>query len=454
MKTSYMRVHLIACGGSVMHNLAIALQAKGFEVSGSDDEIYEPAKSRLKAKGLLPSCFGWDPERINQNIDIVILGMHAQKDNPELLKAQALNLQIYSYPEYIYELSKDKTRIVIGGSHGKTTITSILLHVLKFYNKPFDYLVGAQIEGFDTMVKISDAPIIILEGDEYLSSTLDRRPKFHLYHPQIALLTGIAWDHVNVFPSFDNYKEQFEKFIHSILPGGFLALYEGDEHLHKMKAINADIKVKAYNQIPHTIKAGKTFLKYNGEEYPINIFGAHNMQNLQGAMDICQQLEISNKEFITAITAFKGAAKRLDILAQTKKQVVYKDFAHSPSKLKATIDAVKKQHPENKLVSCIELHTFSSLTKSFLKEYKGTMDNTDEAIVFINKKYFEIKNLEAFDAQEVIQSFQRKDLKVFFDAEDLKNHIDNQNWNQTNLLLMSSGNFGNIDLEAMAKKII
>jgi UDP-N-acetylmuramate: L-alanyl-gamma-D-glutamyl-meso-diaminopimelate ligase len=448
-----MRIHLIACGGSVMHNLTIALKLKGFEVTGSDDEIYEPAKTRLQDHGLLPTSFGWDERRIAKDIDYVILGMHAKKDNPELLKAQALGITVYSYPEYIYELSKNKTRVVIGGSHGKTTITSIILHVLKFYNKDFDYLVGAQIEGFDTMVKITEAPIIVLEGDEYLASPIDRRPKFHLYHPHIALLTGIAWDHVNVFPTFHNYLDQFEIFINSILKDGSLITYKRDEYLNKMMNANADIEVIEYEEIPHIIKDGVTFLTHEGIEYPITLFGDHNMQNLEGAMHACEKVGISNIDFIKAIVEFKGAAKRLDLLAKSEHNIVYKDFAHSPSKLEATINAVKKQHPENKLVSCMELHTFSSLTKSFLKEYSDTMSNTEEAIVFINKRYFEIKNLEAFDKMEVIQSFNRPDLKVFFDAEELKTHLEDQNWKKSNLLLMSSGNFGQLDLQAIANKV-
>lgn len=448
-----MKVHLIACGGSIMHNLSIALKLKGFDVSGSDDEIYEPAKSRLDKYGILPSEFGWHPEKITKDIDIIILGMHAKHDNPELLKAQELGIIVYSYPEYVYELSKEKQRVVIGGSHGKTTITSIILHILKYLNKDFDYLVGAQIDGFETMVKLTDAPLIVMEGDEYLASPIDRRPKFHLYHPNVALLTGIAWDHVNVFPTFENYLNQFEIFIDTIESKGVLIPYEGDQYLQKMMNRNTNIEVIPYKEIDHTIVDGQTYLVYKGEKHAISLFGDHNMQNLKGALEVCLKIGISIEEFIEAIKAFKGAAKRMDLLAKSEHNIVYKDFAHSPSKLKATIDAVKKQYPDHKLVSCIELHTFSSLTKSFLKEYAHTMDNTEEAIVFINKKYFEIKNLEAFDANEVIESFERKDLKVFFDANELKDHFNRDNWNQTNLLLMSSGNFGNIDLQAIAEKV-
>lgn len=448
-----MRIHLIACGGAVMHNMTIALKQLGHEVTGSDDEIYDPAKSRLKEHGLLPD-FGWNTERITKNIDVIILGMHAKQDNPELLKALELGIKVVSYPEYLYELSKNKKRVVIGGSHGKTSITSMVLHVLQYHNQDFDYMVGAQIEGFDTMVKITDAPLIILEGDEYLASPLDRRPKFHLYKADIAVLTGIAWDHVNVFPTFENYVEQFEIFIDSLADEAKLFTFQGDEILEKIRNRNKKIFSSNYNSIEHKIENGYTSIVLDGKDYPINIFGSHNMQNLQAAQHICIEIGLSPMQFVEAIQHFTGAAKRLDLLAESPKNVVYKDFAHSPSKLKATVSAMKEQFPSRTLVGCMELHTFSSLTKSFLKEYKGAMDACDEAIVFINKRYFEIKNLEAFSENDVKAGFEREDLKVYFDAEELKNELNRNQWDNSNLLLMSSGNFGNIDLQEIANKVV
>lgn len=450
-----MRLHLIAIGGSAMHNMAIALSQKGHEVTGSDDAIYEPSASRLARHGLLPKEMGWFPQNISDEIDAVILGMHARADNPELLKAQELGLRVYSYPEYIYEQSKDKLRVVIGGSHGKTTITSMILHVLKFCNKRFDYLVGAQLEGFETMVQISNAPLIVIEGDEYLSSAIDRRPKFHLYHANIAVISGVAWDHINVFPTFENYIDQFRTFIQTIEPGGTLIYNEQDVVVNEL-ANNAEIKVyrKPYSIAEHTTENGTTFLKVGSSKIPLNIFGDHNLQNLEAAHKVCIALDIPSEQFYAAISSFKGAAKRLELLGKNFNTSIFKDFAHSPSKLKATIQAVKRQYPERELVAVMELHTFSSLNSDFLDEYKGCMDEADTPVVFINQQTFNQKKIEPYDENRVKLAFDNEELNFFNNSEILVDFLSYINYESKNLLLMSSGDFGGIDLVSLAKKAL
>lgn len=448
-----MRIHFIAIGGSAMHNLAIALHKKGFEISGSDDVIFEPSSSRLDNYGLLPANFGWFPENITADIDAIILGMHARLDNPELLKAQELGLKIYSYPAYIYEQAKDKLRVVIGGSHGKTTITSMILHVLNYYNRDFDYLVGAQLSGFETMVKITDeAPVIIIEGDEYLASPIDRRPKFHLYKANIAVISGIAWDHVNVFPTFGEYVAQFELFIETILPQGKLIYCENDSELRKLVFNSkANIARIPYAIPSHKIKDGVTYLL--PYEVPLKVFGDHNLMNLNAAKLVCKQLEISEADFMTAIASFTGAAKRLELLSVRNNTNVYKDFAHSPSKLKATIQAVKAQFKDRKLVACIELHTFSSLNRSFLAEYKNTMDEADLAIVYIDEKTFQQKKMEPLNELDVQTSFDDDKIVFFNEAALLSSYLKGLDFKHTNLLLMSSGNFGGLDLNNLALQL-
>ncbi len=451
-----MKVHFIAMGGSAMHNLAIALHKKGFTVTGSDDVFTEPSKSRLERFSLLPADQGWDPQIITADLDAIILGMHAKADNPELLEAQKKGIKIYSYPEYIYEQSRNKTRVVIGGSHGKTTITSMILHVLKEASRDFDYLVGAQLEGFDTMVKLTEeAPLIVIEGDEYLSSPIDRRPKFHLYKATIGLISGIAWDHINVFPTFDIYLQQFALFIDTIQAKGKLIYCEQDQVLKEMVETHPTVIEKiAYRLPPHKINNGITSLIYQNQEYPLQIFGDHNLLNLEAAKTVCLQLQLAPEVFYKAISSFKGAAKRLELIGSNTETNIYKDFAHSPSKLTATIKAVKEQFPNRKLVACIELHTFSSLNKAFLHEYKGTMDATDEAIVFIDQHTFLQKNLEPYPAQEVKDAFKRKDILFFDQAEVLFNHLKQLNYKDTNLLLMSSGTFAGTDLSKFAETIL
>ena len=450
-----MRVHFIAIGGAAMHNLAIALHLNGFNVTGSDDFIYEPSKTRLKNNALLPQKEGWHADNITQDIDAVILGMHAKADNPELLKAQELNIPVYSYPEYIYEQSKNKKRIVIGGSHGKTTITSMILHVLNYYNKDFDYLVGAQIEGFNNMVKLSDAPIIIIEGDEYLASPIDRRPKFHLYKAHVGVISGVAWDHINVFPTFDNYKEQFSKFINTIEPAGSLIYSEDDEVLVEIvRNYKSDkaLKLIPYKADNFKVENGKTFLEIEDKKVALEVFGKHNLMNISAARLVCEHTGVSSKEFYEAISSFKGASKRLEKLAENENTVIYKDFAHSPSKLKATVEAVKNQYPDRKLIAFMELHTFSSLDKNFLAEYAYTLDGADHAIVFIDEDTVKQKGKELFTEQEILDAFKSKSIKYFNNSEKIKEALRALNLINSNVLFMSSGNFGGIDLVTLSKK--
>jgi UDP-N-acetylmuramate: L-alanyl-gamma-D-glutamyl-meso-diaminopimelate ligase len=448
-----MRIHFIAIGGSAMHNLAIALHKKGYQVTGSDDAIFEPSSTRLANYGLLPEQMGWFEEKITADLDAVILGMHALTDNPELLMAQELGLKIYSYPEYIYEQTKDKLRVVIGGSHGKTTITSMILHVLNFYNRDIDYLVGAQLAGFDTMVKITDAAeVIIIEGDEYLASPIDRRPKFHLYKANIAVISGIAWDHINVFPTYADYTRQFEIFIDTIQPNGTLIYCEADQDLNEIaKASKALVTKIAYNIPDHRIDNGITYLLPG--ETPLEVFGDHNLMNLNAAKLVCKQLDIPDQDFDTAISTFTGAAKRLEIVSIKDHTNVYKDFAHSPSKLKATIDAVKAQFPARKLIACIELHTFSSLNKNFLSQYDKSMSHADVAIVFIDKITFVHKKLEPFTESDVQSAFKDDRIMFFDDIALLETYLTSMNYHDTNLLMMSSGNFSGLDLSKLAREL-
>lgn len=450
-----MKVHFIAIGGSAMHNLAIALHLKGYEVTGSDDEIFDPAKSRLKKYGLLPSSTGWDPEKINLSLDAIILGMHARADNPELQKARELNLKIYSYPEFLYEQSKAKSRIVVGGSHGKTTITSMIIHVLQQNQLDCDYMVGAQLEGFEVMVKLSEqAKIMVIEGDEYLTSPIDRRPKFHLYKPDIGIISGIAWDHVNVFPTFENYVEQFKIFAEMISLDGAYIYYQGDEILNKMSSeINHPHKYP-YSVHRYHIKSGKTYLETPYGDIQLQIFGKHNLANLNAAKLACNAVGISDEQFYHAIASFKGASKRLELVAENENCGVYKDFAHSPSKLKATIEAVKEQFPDRKLVACMELHTFSSLSEEFLKEYKNAMNLADIGIVYYNPEAIEHKKLSPITSEMIFKSFNREDLEIFSNSKLLIDRLLTIENSNTQFLLMSSGNFNGIDIEQLANKIV
>ena len=453
-----MNIHFIAIGGAAMHNLAIALHKKGYKITGSDDEIFEPSKSRLKNYSLLPEKIGWHIQNINNELDAIILGMHAREDNPELLKARELGIKIYSYPEYLYEQSKNKKRVVIAGSHGKTTITAMILHVLNMMHIDCDYMVGAQLEGFEVMVKLSDdAPFMIIEGDEYLTSPIDRRPKFHLYNPDVAVISGIAWDHINVFPTFDNYVEQFEIFINKISAGGTLIYFDGDENLKRLSENASDhLRKIPYNIPDFHIDRGATFLKINDKTYRLQVFGKHNLANLTAAKYVCAELGVENDDFFNAIASFKGASKRLELVLATAKGNLYKDFAHAPSKLKATVEALKGQFPEQVLIACLELHTFSSLNENFLPLYKDTMNIADIACVYFNPHTLEHKKLPALTVEKVKHFFNNPDLLVFDNSEKMKNFVivnAKSQKSKVNVLMMSSGNFDGIVFEELAEQI-
>lgn len=450
-----MKLHFIAIGGSAMHNLAIAMHRKGAEVTGSDDEFFEPSKGRLAKEGLLPATVGWDANRIGANIDAVILGMHARADNPELLRAQELKLQIFSYPEYLYEQTRDKKRVVIGGSHGKTSITSMILHVLKEVGMDTDYMVGAQLEGFDCMVKLSDAPVVILEGDEYLSSPIDRRPKFHLYKPNLALISGIAWDHINVFPTYENYVEQFTEFIQTITPGGKLVYCAEDPEVKRICTVaGLKVSVVPYRIPAFEIEGETTVLLWEGKRFPLQIFGLHNLQNLEGARLICEELGVARTAFYETIASFSGASKRLELVKKSGTVAIYKDFAHSPSKLKATTQALKQQFQDRKLVACMELHTFSSLNANFLGEYLNCMADADEAFIYFNPHTIEHKKLPPITTEQIKKAFGGNNLSVFTDSAELQRRLLDYSWHKANLLLMSSGNFDGMDYQAMAEKVL
>lgn len=450
-----MLLHFIAIGGSAMHNLALALHDKGYTISGSDDVIYEPALSRLKAQGLLPDTMGWNPSRIHKNLDAVILGMHAKKDNEELLRARDLGLPIYSYPEFLYEQSKTKTRVVIGGSHGKTTITSMILHVMKYHGRNIDYMVGAQLEGFDRMVRLTDTnDFILLEGDEYLSSALDPRPKFHLYKPNIALLSGIAWDHINVFRTFEDYVDQFRIFLDTIVAGGSITYNEEDPVLKQLvEEAGRPIRKLSYRTPEYTVEDGTTYLETPEGPMPIAVFGRHNLSNLAGAKWICQHMGIDEEEFYEAIASFTGASKRLEKIAGNGRGTVYKDFAHAPSKVAAATRAVKEQHPEQPLVACMELHTYSSLNETFLKEYRGTMDAADKAVVFYSPDAVAIKQLAPVSPEQIAEAFARPNLQIFTNPADFRDYLFSLDLKESVLLLMSSGNYGGLDLDALTEYV-
>ena len=450
-----MNVHFIAIGGSAMHNLAIALSRKGANVTGSDDEIFEPSKTRLQNQGILPSLIGWNPEKISADLDAIILGMHAREDNPELLKAKELGIKVFSYPEYLYEQSKFKKRIVIGGSHGKTTITSMLLHVVSKLNINADYMVGAQLEGYDCMVKLTeDAPFMILEGDEYLSSPIDRRPKFHLYKPDVALLSGIAWDHINVFPTFENYVEQFDIFCHQIEQNGSLIYNQEDIEVKKLgEKYAAKINTFPYQTPKYQVTEKGTILEFEGNHYSLKIFGGHNLQNLIGAMHLGKSMGIENDEFLRTMESFTGAGKRLEKVIENENFVMFKDFAHSPSKLKATTKAVKEQFQARKVVACMELHTFSSLNKDFLPHYQGAMNQADVAIVYYNPEVVKHKKLEPISKEQVQAAF-GENVVVMTQTSEILDFIGNQNWKNQVLLMMSSGNFDGINYDQLGAEIV
>ena len=450
-----MNIHLIAIGGSAMHNLAIALQNNGHIVTGSDDEIFEPSKSKLSQYNLLPKSFGWFPENIINKIDSVILGMHARPDNPELLRAEELGLKIYSYPEFLYNHSKNKKRVVIGGSHGKTTITAIIMHVLRKLNYDFDYLVGSKIKDFDVMVRLSDeAPIMIFEGDEYLSSPIDRRPKFHWYFPDIALLSGIAWDHINVFPTYENYVEQFKKFISLIRKHGSLIYYVDDEALAKLVSERSDIDIIPYGVPDYYVQNGINYIMNNNREVELSIFGKHNMININGARLVCNRLGISDNEFYNSVSSFEGTANRLELVKRNENRWLFKDFAHAPSKVRATVEAIREQFPNEEFVACLELHTFSSLNKDFIDEYKHTLELPDNACVYYNEHTLAMKRLPSLSKEDVKAAFDRVDLKVFVNPDEMIGWLSKIKKHNSVFLMMSSGNFSGINFDNLANALI
>ena len=452
---NYMKIHFISIGGSVMHQLAIALKRKGYQVTGSDDEIFEPAKSNLSREGILPDEIGWQTRRITKDLDAVILGMHAKADNPEIQRAKELGVSIYSFPEYIFRESRNKTRVVVGGSHGKTTTTSMIMHVLRQTGKAFDYLVGARLQGFDQSVNITDAPVIVCEGDEYPASVLEKRPKFHFLFPHVAILTGIAWDHINVFPTFDNYLEQFKIFINKIEPGGILIFNETDPVLKDLVELNErqDIRYQPYNIPACNIEDGVTTVQIGSAKGTLKIFGNHNLLNLHAAWYACRQLGINENDFVQAISNFTGASKRLEVLAKSDTSIVYRDFAHAPSKVKATMEAVKQQFPDRKLVAVLELHTYSSLNEQFMKEYNGAMEKADAAVVFYAKHALELKRMPDLPKEKVTEGFNKKGLVVITNKNELEAWLQQQDFTNANLLLMSSGNYDGADIATLAKNI-
>jgi UDP-N-acetylmuramate: L-alanyl-gamma-D-glutamyl-meso-diaminopimelate ligase len=450
-----MKVHFISIGGSVMHQLAIALHRKGYQITGTDDEIFEPSKSNLIEEGILPAKMGWQPDLISKELDAVILGMHARNDNPELLRAIELGLKIYSFPEYIYHESQQKQRIVVGGSHGKTTTTSMIMHVLRHLQVDFDYLVGAKLSGFDQSVNITNAPIIVCEGDEYPASAIEKKPKFHFLFPHIAILTGIAWDHINVFPTFDVYLEQFRIFIAKIEAGGLLIYNSTDEVLNHLvkECLRDDIRYQPYEVPTHSIVDGKTSVTIEGHSTGLEVFGNHNLMNLFAAFYACSEIGVSAADFVKAIADFTGASKRLELLASNESVHVYRDFAHAPSKVKATIDAVKQQYPNQKLIGILELHTFSSLNEKFMNEYDGALHKADVAIVFYSKHALELKRLPDLPIARILDGFNQPGLLVMNDKKQLEDWLEKNDFSNSNIVLMSSGNYDGLDMLTFAERV-
>ena len=448
-----MKIHFIAIGGSAMHNLAIALKLKGFLISGSDDVIREPSKSRLAKYTLLPESEGWFPEKIKKDLDAIVLGMHAKKDNLELLEAKKNDLKIYSYPEFIFEMSKDKLRVVIGGSHGKTSITSMILHVLNIQNIETDFMVGAQLSGFDVMVKLSKkSKFIVLEGDEYLSSVIDPRPKFHLYKPNFAVLSGIAWDHINVFKTFEDYCNQFKIFIETIEDNGILVYNSNDIHVSNViKSIKKKIKMIPYSIIKNEIINGITNIRFERGLFPIQLFGKHNLENISAACQICTLMGVEKIDFFNAIKTFKGADNRLELIYKSNSSFVYKDFAHSPSKVKATVNAIKLQYPNKKLIVAFELHTYSSLNPVFIKKYRNTLKNADDCIISFSEKNMKIKGFQPISHELINSAFNHQKINIANDLLSFEQILLSFDLSNSVLLLMSSGNFNGFDYKKIKK---
>ncbi len=447
-----MRIHIIAIGGAVMHNLALELQSVGHQVTGSDDEIYDPARSRLQKAGLLPEKMGWDAHRITDDIELIILGMHAKADNPELLRSIELGLVIESFPEFVGNHAKDKRQLVVTGSHGKTTTTSIIMHYLKSQNQAMDFLVGAQLQNFDHMVGLSDAPYMIIEGDEYLSSAIDRKPKFLHYRADVLIITGIAWDHMNVFPSEAIYIDQFRQLLQRQAADSVVIFDTTDAKLVDLMNETAwPFKRIGYEGFFYHWKDGQNFVDWNTHTYPVALSGQHNMKNMQAAFLALNELALIDEvKFFQEMESFTGPAKRMDVLYDSDSLVVLRDFAHAPSKLKATITGVREKYPDAELIACYELHTYSSLNKDFLPQYAHSMDAADQAIVFFSPHTLEIKRLEALDTEAIRAGFDRTDLQVFTDRTELNDALlAMRGEKQQVYLMMSSGVFGGLPLESL-----
>jgi UDP-N-acetylmuramate: L-alanyl-gamma-D-glutamyl-meso-diaminopimelate ligase len=449
-----MRVHFIAIGGSAMHNLALALHEKGDLVTGSDDHLAEPSRTRLQRAGLLPEQEGWFPEKIHKDLDAVILGMHARADNPELDRAKTLGIPVFSYPEFLYNATQNQTRVVVAGSHGKTTITAMVLHVLHFHQQEADFMVGAQLAGFETMVRLSGtAEFAVFEGDEYLSSPIDLRPKFHLYKPNITLISGVAWDHVNVFPTYADYYRQFEIYLDTIEPGGAVVYNETDPEVMRLVASTGNtIKKFAYGLPDHHTINGQTYLNTDEGPVALSVFGKHNLLNLEGARWLCNQMGITDAAFYEAIGSFKGASRRLELLEAQHGSSAYLDFAHAPSKVAATVAAVREQFPDHHVVACLELHTFSSLSVGFLEAYRGSLDPADEGVVFYSKKALALKKLPDLHPDDVRSSFGNNHLSIFDNVALLEAFLAQPRKKPGVLLLMSSGSFDGWNFRAFAQK--
>ncbi|MBD2754926.1 UDP-N-acetylmuramate--L-alanine ligase [Spirosoma validum] len=452
-------IHFISIGGSTMHNLALALQQQGYLITGSDDKIYEPSQSRLQKYGLLPPETGWFPSKIHSGLKAIVVGMHARKDNPELVKALELDLPIYSYPEFIYQQSQQKQRIVIAGSHGKTTITAMVLHTLKFHNRTFDYWIGDSIDGFDTTVKLtsglngSAAPIIIIEGDEYASSPIDSRPKFLHYQPHIALISGIAWDHVNTYPTWEEYVDQFESLAEAMPKAGVLIFDESDDMLDVIgQKERTDITKIPYVAHPNKIVNGQTYLiTKQDRQVAVQIFGDHNMKNIAGAIAVCDRIGITEDQFYEAIPTFKGVAQRLEKIAEKGERVFYHDSAHSPAKVEAATEAVKHQYPDKRLLAVLELHPFNTLNTSFLEQYKGTLDKADTAIIYFNTNDLEgARKGDSINLKDFITAFDKSNLQAFTSITKLQNYLSQQSDKAQAFLFMGSEIVQNLDLNTIA----
>ncbi len=442
--------HFIAIGGAVMHQLASHLRNQGNNITGSDDAIFDPAKSNLEKLGLMPEHIGWFPEKITKDIDAIILGMHAKADNPELLRAQELGIPVYSFPEFVFQQCKDKTRIAVAGSHGKTSITSMIMHMLRVNNKEFDYLVGAQLDGFDFMVKTSSsAPLMVIEADEYLTSPVDLRSKFLHYHPHIAIISGIAWDHINVFPTFEEYLETFRKFIRSIQAGGYLIYNEEDAELVKMvEAIKPGIHLIPYRPFAFETKDDESLLLYKEIAYPVHIFGSHNFANLRAAFESGRIIGLQETDILNSFRSFRGAARRLEKIAEDseKKISIFRDFAHAPSKVSATVKAVRERYPARKIIAVFELHTYSSLQENFISHYAHSLDAADSKILFFDTEALKLKNKQDLEEAWLQQQFADDSIIVLKDVSKLKALLQEQITENAVLLLMSSGNFGGLKL--------